>query len=487
MRRHHGRPSMRELTRRSPFCATIPRRRGPCESPLKRSARPHRLKWLPGLRVLLEYDRTWLPADLTAGVVVTLILIPPAIPADLAKCRPSWAVAALAAWCSSCCSQVRGTIVGPMPRWRFWSAPRSGRSRETIRGKRLRCRRGWRSVAGILQPAALRLGAIAELFQPGHVGLMNHAAVAIIVSQLGKLCALTPRGRDASAVHRMEFGSAATTDVALAAAIAVWRASVRLSRSRGSGRDLCGGLVPDGHRVLPAWCRVIGVVESSTCLARAAEAFAIRPGPTLRGRWAFLLISRGSADARDGQSPRYDATDRTSLGMANRRRSFKLCRSATRRTLLNPATGGRSQMVSIMRGPSVAFGVPAPWIATMPTVAIAAILISRVSRDRSGRPETAVPAALHAWWRSPHVAGSSSRHAPGILVGVAISLLKVLQNVRPTMRCSAGRHTDLHDLGDRSPSDNPGWRIARSAMFANVRFFIERPSTSSPGVSAVAT
>src|SRR4051812_22465283 len=45
--------------------------------------------WLPGLRLLLQYDRACLPHDLTAGVVVTLVLIPSAIAyADLAKCPP---------------------------------------------------------------------------------------------------------------------------------------------------------------------------------------------------------------------------------------------------------------------------------------------------------------------------------------------------------------------------------------------------------------
>jgi SulP family sulfate permease len=47
------------------------------------------LDWLPGLRLLLDYDRGYLAQDLTAGVVVTLVLIPSAIAyADLAKCPP---------------------------------------------------------------------------------------------------------------------------------------------------------------------------------------------------------------------------------------------------------------------------------------------------------------------------------------------------------------------------------------------------------------
>src|SRR5215470_4000693 len=45
--------------------------------------------WLPGLRVLIDYDRACLFHDLTAGLVVTLVLIPSAIAyADLAKCPP---------------------------------------------------------------------------------------------------------------------------------------------------------------------------------------------------------------------------------------------------------------------------------------------------------------------------------------------------------------------------------------------------------------
>src|SRR5688500_11116308 len=47
------------------------------------------LSWLPGLRLLLHYDRACLSNDLIAGVVVTLVLIPSAIAyADLANCPP---------------------------------------------------------------------------------------------------------------------------------------------------------------------------------------------------------------------------------------------------------------------------------------------------------------------------------------------------------------------------------------------------------------
>src|SRR6516165_5741372 len=45
--------------------------------------------WLPGLRLLFAYDLSCWRNDLTAGLVVALVLIPSAIAyADLAKCPP---------------------------------------------------------------------------------------------------------------------------------------------------------------------------------------------------------------------------------------------------------------------------------------------------------------------------------------------------------------------------------------------------------------
>lgn len=45
--------------------------------------------WVPGLRLYSEYQRSWLSGDLTAGLVVALVVIPSAIAyADLASCPP---------------------------------------------------------------------------------------------------------------------------------------------------------------------------------------------------------------------------------------------------------------------------------------------------------------------------------------------------------------------------------------------------------------
>ncbi len=49
----------------------------PAVNPFAREARPRGLRrWVPGLAVLLAYDRRWLPKDLAAGLVLTAVLVP---------------------------------------------------------------------------------------------------------------------------------------------------------------------------------------------------------------------------------------------------------------------------------------------------------------------------------------------------------------------------------------------------------------------------
>src|SRR5262245_43861860 len=150
--------------------------------------------WVPGLRLLFRYDRSCWPADLTSGIVVTLILIPSAIAySDLAKCPPATGLYAalggmvlFALFTSS-----RHVIVGPDAAVAILVgaavAPLAGPGV----GQAI-VLATWLSllVAGILLLAAwLKLGAVAELLSaPVMLGFMNGAAVVIIVSQLGKLC-----------------------------------------------------------------------------------------------------------------------------------------------------------------------------------------------------------------------------------------------------------------------------------------------------------
>ncbi|MEO6760523.1 MAG: STAS domain-containing protein, partial [Saprospiraceae bacterium] len=156
------------------------------------------------------------------------------------------------------------------------------------------------------------------------------------------------------------------------------------------------------------------------------------------------------------------------------------------RTLLNDATGGRTQMVSLLAATLTTIFVflCAPWIATIPSVAIAAILIftavtlfdlplySRLQRLHHFSMIVAVATTLGVI-----VLGVLS----GILLGVVLSLLGVLaQTVRPqdALLGSVEGSSRLHDVGDDEIACTiPGlivYRFYGSLIFANARFFIER-------------
>src|SRR5579862_1082739 len=150
--------------------------------------------WVPGLRLLFAYDRACLPTDLTAGIVVTLVLIPSAIAyADLAKCPP---VAGLYAALGGMVlfalfTSSRQVIAGPDAAVAILVGAAVGSLAGDDAGQTI-VLSTWLAllVAFILLLAALlKLGAVAELLSsPVMLGFMNGAAVVIIASQLGKLC-----------------------------------------------------------------------------------------------------------------------------------------------------------------------------------------------------------------------------------------------------------------------------------------------------------
>jgi SulP family sulfate permease len=165
--------------------------------------------------------------------------------------------------------------------------------------------------------------------------------------------------------------------------------------------------------------------------------------------------------------------------------SFPVGSSQTR-TLLNDGTGGRSQMVSLLAAVATAVLVLVltPWLATMPSVAIAAILVVT--------GVTLVDLAVYRRLWQHH--GFSSVVAvattlgvvalgvlPGILLGILLSLLGVLAQVVRPHDALLGRiegSSTMHDVGDDEAAKTiPGlvvYRFYGPLIFANVRFFIER-------------
>jgi SulP family sulfate permease len=177
------------------------------------------------------------------------------------------------------------------------------------------------------------------------------------------------------------------------------------------------------------------------------------------------------------------------LGLANLAaglfRSFAVGGSQSR-TLLNAATGGRTQVVSLVAA-ALLVGFMyflASWIATLPTVAIAAMLIFTgiTLIDFEGVRHLRQQHRASAW-----VALITSLGVivvgvlPGILVGVVLSLLWVLNQVARPHDALLGRVPGsgaMHDVGDDETAQTiPGlivYRFYGPLVFANVRFFIER-------------
>jgi SulP family sulfate permease len=463
--------------------------------------------YLPGLRLLSAYDCSWWRHDLLAGVVVTLVLIPSAIAyADLAKSPPSAGLyAALGGMVAfAFLTSSRHVIVGPDAAVAILVGAAVGPLSNGDAGEAV-VLSTWLAllVAVILLLAGwLKLGGISEfLSSPVMLGFMNGAAVVIIISQIGKLCGISLR-HDESLQRLLEWSSRlgethwltlalGLAGIAILAALRWW-----LPQVPGTivvfGLALVGGRCFDFASMNMA---VIGAVDTNIPTPVPPELSLGDIGRLVSAALGLALlifpegILLGRAMANQHKYEINPDRELVALGMANLAaglfRSFAVGGSQSR-TLLNSATGGRSQMVSLVAAVLLVgfMYFLASWIATLPTVAIASILIF------TGITLIDVAAVVRLWRlhrQSAWVALATSLGVvvigvlPGILVGIVLSLLKLLsQVVRPQdalLGRLPGTHA-LHDLGDDEAAQTiPGlvvYRFYGPLVFANVRFFIER-------------
>ncbi len=463
--------------------------------------------WLPGLRLLIAYDRTCWRHDLTAGVVVTLVLIPSAIAyADLAKSPPiAGLYAALGGMVAyAFLTSSRHVIVGPDAAVAILVGAAVGPLSNGDAGQVV-VLSAWLAllVAVILLLAGwLRLGGIADLLSnPVMLGFMNGAAVVIIISQIGKLCGISLH-QDNSLQRVVEWsGRLAETNwltltsglagIGILAALRWWRPQVpgtivvfALALVAGRCFDFAGMNMAvigdvDTHIPTPVPPELSLAVIGRLVTAALGLALLIFPEGILLGR---VMANRHRYEINPDR-------ELVALGTANLAaglfRSFAVGGSQSR-TLLNSAAGGRTQMVSLVAAALLLAFMYflASWIATLPTVAIAAILIftgitlidiDGLRRLRRQHPQSAWVALLTS------VGVVVIGVLPGILVGVVLSLLKVMSQIVRPQDALLGRLPGtqaLHDLGDDEAAQTiPGlvvYRFYGPLVFANVRFFIER-------------
>ena len=169
-------------------------------SPSAPSSRRARLEqWAPGLRILRTYDRSWLPRDLVAGLILSALLIPQGMAyAELAG------LPAITGLYTTVICLLAYAIFGPSPRLVLGPDSSLG---PMIAAAILPLAAGSAdkaiALAGALAllvglicvvAAATRLGFVADLLsKPVRVGYLAGLAVTIIVGQLPKLLRLFRR------------------------------------------------------------------------------------------------------------------------------------------------------------------------------------------------------------------------------------------------------------------------------------------------------
>jgi len=463
--------------------------------------------WIPGLRLFSEYQRSWLPADLTAGLVVALVVIPSAIAyADLANCPPAAGLyAALAGMVIfPLFTSSQHVVVGPDAAIAILVGAAVAPLAHGDPGQAIALSAWLALLAAIILLLAgwLKLGGIAEfLSSPVMLGFMNGAAVVIIGSQIGKLFGVDLKedntllrfvewARRLGDTHLLTLGCGLAC-IAILVGMRWWRPKVPGTLIVFALAMVAGGFVDFAGMGV----KVIGTVDTRLPSPVPPELSLAEVGRLITGALGLALlifpegILLGRAMAGRHRYEIQPDQELVALGMANLAagvfRSFAIGASQSR-TLLNSGTGGKTQLVSLVAA-ALLVGFMyflASWIATLPTVAIAAILIFTgitlidVAAVRHLRAQHR-QSGIVAWITSLGVIAFGV--LPGIMLGIVLSLLMVLREIARPHDALLGRvpgSKTLHDVGDDEAAQTvPGlvvYRFYGPLFFANVRFFIDR-------------
>ncbi|MEM8886145.1 MAG: SulP family inorganic anion transporter [Planctomycetota bacterium] len=461
----------------------------------------------PGLRLLRRYERKDLKADFLGGLVIVLVLIPSTLAySELAGSGPIGGIyAALAGtlayfvFASSrhmnvgpdgAVALLAGTAILPLT----GGDPQAG----LIVGAWLALFTG----IVLLTAAKLRLGVLASfLSAPVLTGYLNGAAVVIVVSQFGKLFGIDLEANgivqraieftvEAGDTHGPTLAVASVVLVMLAACKAFIRAVPPLVPVFLIA--LLAGLFHDFRSMDVA---VIGAIRDITpqgvgftlefddaarlAVGALGLAFLIFPEGLLLGR--AMAEKHGYTVDGDRELLALGASNVAS-GLVT---GFAIGGSQTR-TLLNSATGGRTQMANLISaGLLVLFLIfGATLIERMPSVAIAAILTFTGfglvdiagMRELFRRDRTTGWIALSTMLSVVFIGVLA-----GILIGTALSIVILLKQLARPHDALLGRKPgsdSLHDLGDDDEEDGiPGilaYRFYGPLHFANVGYFIDR-------------
>jgi SulP family sulfate permease len=464
------------------------------------------MRWLPGLALFRDYRREWLRADLLAGVSVCVVMIPSVIAyAGLMGLSPQYGLyaALVPLLVYPFFGSSRQMIVGPdiAISLLIASAVAPLAANDPAHAASLAATVAVLSGLLLLLGARARIGAIAEfLSKPVLVGYMTGAALILIASQLDKLFNIRlehtdffPRLAELVGKLHQTHGPTLLFGLSVLAVIVVLRrvapqippalvvvaaaiaASVAL-RLEGRGVTVVGTF-PSGlpgfalpatdwrdiHTLLPAAIGIALLTYTEGILL--ARAFAAKNGYEVNPNQELTAL--GLADVFTGLFQGFSVT------------------GSQARTTINDSAGGKTQMASLFAAATLILFLVflTPLIARLPIVALAALLIygglTLVEFDVMVRiyrfyPQSAVLAALTT------LGVLAVGVVPGILVGVALSLLALIDRVSnppdAVLRIAPGG--GFHDLGAGSTGQTiPGfvaYRFYAPLLFSNANHFVER-------------
>ena len=466
-------------------------------------------RWVPGLRTMREYRRSWLASDLIAGLVLTALLVPvgmgyaqaaglPPITGLYATIVPLVAYAAF--------GPSRVMVLGPDSSLAAVIAavilPLGGDDPETA----VALAGALAILTGLIIMVAgiARLGFVTELLsRPVQLGYLYGIAVTILVGQLPRLCGFSIEGRGLlteikdfaqgvadGQVNRASLAVGVTGIVVILVLRRLWRtvpgvmvavlvgiAAVALFDLDQEGVQVLG-VLPEG---LPIFA--FPAVE----LADLGALFSGALGIALVAVADTTVLSQSLAAQRD---ERVDPNQELrALGAANLAtgffQGFAISSSASR-TPVAVAAGARSQLTPLVGAVAIALLlVAAPGaLRNLPLPMLAAIVITAAL----GLIDAPAVRRLYQVRRSEFVlwlAAFLGVALLGVLVGIFVAILLSLADfVRRAWRphdAVLGREDELkgyHDI-DRHPSARliPGlllYRFDAPLFFANAGYFRRR-------------
>lgn len=463
--------------------------------------------WVPILRLFRTYTPRWFASDLVAGISVCLVMIPSVLAyAELAGLAPVHGLyGALAGMIGyALFASSRHVITGPDAALTLLVASAIGplSAGDPSRAALLAAMTAILGGGLMLLASWLRAGVIADfLSKPVLVGYITGAALILASTQLGKLFGIPTREHDffpiIGEVIRRLGETHMLTLILGAVLIGVLELLQRLA-PRVPGTlvvTIVALLVSVAFGLEGRGVRVIGNVPlglpafqlPTVMLSDIPELLPAAVGIVMLTFPEAVLLARAFAAKRQYEiRPNQELVALAAANVAaGLFQGFSVGASQSR-TTVNEASGGQSQVVSLVASGALAAFLLflTPLLRYLPTVSLASILIFaglHLIEIKSYR--SLIKKSQRAFWLAIAVTAGVLvvGVVPGILIGVMSSLIFVLARLARPLDAvlsevpGTGR---FHDLGEVSAHETvPGliaYRIYAPLFFANAEFLVQR-------------